>query len=493
MTRLLRAPLLAAMCVGVAASQIDQIRFLRALSGPSGKVNGGTFALDEVRSRFVYPQDKSFVVYFEWDAPPGLHTLTALWKQPDGRIGSISPDVKVQSSSRELRCYWTYTLTSGMMEGVWTLEVRVDGQPTGSHPFEIAGTAPAAPEPQERPQPAVRTVDEIFRAASPSMVWIHKLEADGKRSDTASGFVAGPNRIITAFQAIDSAARLQIEFAGGRIVETDEILAFSRTGDWAALKADTGPCAALELGDAGAVAVGERLIVFNVEGGARTIGGVDISGRRNVPEFGPRIQLTPGLPPETAGGPLLDVQGRVVGILGGSLTPGARIGNRPLSVSPALGISLNGQFAAVPISVLPAQVPETGRRLSDLVSAGALTPPIAAMPEFLYGGTAPSVPKDASAALPQTVSEFSRRDPQVCIFALWQKKGKLSKGAVSASIYDERNRLRGQIAPKKMSLSTVTIRWVAAFAPQPLVPGVYRIDVLWDARPVWRTFIRISE
>ena len=56
-------------------------RLVRSLSGPSGKVEDAKFVFDESRTRFIHPQDKSFVVYFEWDGPSGTHTLTGLWKQ----------------------------------------------------------------------------------------------------------------------------------------------------------------------------------------------------------------------------------------------------------------------------------------------------------------------------------------------------------------------------------------------------------------------------
>jgi hypothetical protein len=81
-----------ALLVG-GAFQADSVKLLRSLSGPSGKTVGSDFVLDETRNRFVFPKDNSLVVYFQWEAPPGDHSLTGIWKQPDGRVVSISPDV----------------------------------------------------------------------------------------------------------------------------------------------------------------------------------------------------------------------------------------------------------------------------------------------------------------------------------------------------------------------------------------------------------------
>ncbi len=467
---------------------------VRSISGPSGRTEGPRFVIDEPRNRFVYPQDKSFVVYFEWDAPPGQHTLTALWKQPDGRVASISPDVRVDTANRELKCYWTYILAIGMQGGVWTVEIRIDGQPAGSHSFELLGTdqpqlSTQAPAPKSSPKP---TLDEIYRSVTRSLVWVYKLDDGGRREDTASGFVVGKNQIATAFQAIDSTLKVQVEFAGGRIESADEVLAFSRLGDWAVLKVETGDAPALELGDPATIAVGERLIACNVEAGGRIIGGVDVGGWRNVAGFGARIQFYPYLPNEAAGGPLLSASGRVLGIVGGSMTPGARIGKRALQVSSSVWNS--SPQAAVPVSVVPRQLPAAGRKLTELESQGVLTPPIRPVEEFLYGGTALYLPKDPGQGLPTVVSEFSRKDPQIWIYSLWQQKGKRSKGMASAKIYDENSRLRGEIQPKKaVSLTQVPSRLGFSFVPGPLNPGVYRIDLCWGGQAVWRTFVKISE
>src|SRR5437899_170480 len=92
------------------ASRAEDFRLVRSVSGPSGRVEGSRFVFDENRTRFIHPRDKSFIVYFEWEAPPGTYTLSGLWKEPDGRTGSISPDVRIVTNSKELNSYWTYTV-----------------------------------------------------------------------------------------------------------------------------------------------------------------------------------------------------------------------------------------------------------------------------------------------------------------------------------------------------------------------------------------------
>jgi S1-C subfamily serine protease len=487
------ARLAAVVTLAVAAASADDFRLVRSLSGPSGKVDGSKFVLDQVRSRFVYPQDKSFVVYFEWETPLGAHVLTALWKRPDGRVDSISPDVKVEARTNSMSCYWTYELTPEMMPGVWSIEVRIDGQPAGAHSFEIAGTnlpkTNAAPE----AKPELPTLDHIFQATSPSMVWVRRFDSAGKRTDIASGFIIDKDRILTALQAVDGASKLEIEFAGGRKVETDKIGAWSRGGDWAVIAAATGDLPPIPIGDPKPVAVGERLIAYTVESGARAIGGIDISGRQTVPRFGDRIQISPAIPSASAGGPLLDLRGKVVGILGGSVMPGTRFDSHHMSVNPALHISAGMVAAATPLPGIPPRERDVASTLGELIDKGILTPPLADMDGLIYVTTSLDVSKLADAPLPRDVCEFSHQDKQVWVTSEWQKRGKVAKGMLAAKVYDDQNRVRIAITPKKVSLPLSAMRSTFSFPLDQLSPGIYRIDLFWNDNPVWRTFIRLTD
>jgi len=485
--------LVIALLAVVASSLAQEFRLVKSLSGPSGKVDGAKFVFDETRSRFIYPQDKAFIAYFEWEGPAGTHALTGLWKQPDSRVASISPDVRIVTSTREMACYWTYTLYPEMAPGVWTLEIRINGQPSGSHSFEIVGTGTTPEKPPAEVAPKPPSVDDIFRAVMPALVSIRRFDADGKRIDTALGFVIQKDRIATAFQAVDGASKLELEFAGGQRVRTEEILAWSRVGDWAVIAANSGDSSVLQQGDPTSVGVGERLIVFNVEGGSKVIGGVDISGKRSVAGYGERIQFSPSIASEAAGGPVLDSQGRVMGILGGSVTPGARFVPERMSISPALGISTHSLNAVTPVSAIPKQLPDKPTSLGVLVSSGVLTAPLSEMAGLLYVGTASEPIKQASDPLPRDVCEFSKRDKQVWVISEWLKKGKVSRGMFSAKVYDEQNRIRVAVQPKKISLSSTPARSGFSFEPATLTPGLHRIDLFWDERPVWRTFIRVND
>jgi Trypsin-like peptidase domain len=483
--------LLALTVLAAGALGADPPKLLRSVSGPSGKTAGSDFILDETRNRFVYPNDKSLVIYFEWEASLGDHVLTAAWRQPDGRIASISPDVKMQTNTPLLKCYWGFTLYTGMDNGVWTLEVRVDGQPAGSHSFEIAGMAQVA-------QPAL-TVDQLFKSLSPSMVWIRKLGEDNRRIDFGSGFVIGRDAVATAFQSVDSAVRVEVEFADGRKITTNEVYNLSRAGDWAVLKVDTGSVPPIPRGDSAGVLVGDRMLVFDFDSSARVISAVNVGGRQTVSLFGERIYIGPAMRPEVAGGPLADSMGKVVGILGGSLRPGERSEQR----KPIFAFERGGLLtpegaeliisAATPIAGVPQNFIGDTRTLEQLTKDDILTPLVVPIPEFQRGGTTADLPKRASDPISHESRDFSVRNAQISVFSVWQRAGKISKGLLSAKVYDVANRITHEVPPTKISILDNAQRFSFNLSPAQLQPGTHRIDLLFDGRPVWLTFIRITE
>jgi hypothetical protein len=261
----------------------SSIRMIRSLSGPSGKVVEGKFVLDEIRNRFVFPRDNSLVVYFECKAPKGDYTLTAYWKDPQGRTVAISPDAKIQTTNEELNSYWILMVDASKPSGIWTVEMRANGQPVGSHSFELY--VPETPKVQQGVAAhATPTLNELYRTVSKSLVWVYKLDAAGRRTDTSSGAVIAKDAILTAFQSIDVAAKIEIELSDGIKSPIEEIIACNRFEDWALLKASTRDVPPIKIGKPEAIVIGEQSIVFSVDPGrSRIIGAVDITGRKKYP------------------------------------------------------------------------------------------------------------------------------------------------------------------------------------------------------------------
>jgi S1-C subfamily serine protease len=466
----------------------DPVRMIRSQSGPSGTVVGSKFILDEMRNRFIYPEDKSLTVYFECIAPKGSHVLTAYWKDPQGRVVVISTDLKMEISANELNSYWIFILDATKPSGIWTVELRVNGQPVGSHSFEVV-----VPEPPKAPTvaepPAPPSLNELYQKLSKSLVWIHKLNRAGRRIGKSTGFVVAPDAILTAFQSINSSVKIEAEFANGAISAANEIIALNQPQDWILLKANSQDVPAIEIGNPDSIVIGEQMIVFSVAAGSsRTIGAVDITGRGNVPGFGDRIHMNPALPPSAIGGPLLDLHGKAVGVLGGNV-----LREEPLyrlNLAAPQGRVENNSIDAVPIDKSALQVNHSTFTLQSLLESGVLTPPVESTPVFAFGTTTDNIPANLSIT---PKSNFSRKET-VIVYTNWRQREKIKTGAVSMKLYDAKNRVRTEAPPQKVKLpSDNLMQSVLRFSAADLEAGTYRIDILWDGNPVWRTYIAIKD
>ena len=468
----------------------SSIRMVRSLSGPSGKLVGSKFVLDETRNRFVFPQDSALTVYFEFQAPQGDYTLTAIWKDPQGRTAGISPDIKIQTVTDELNCYWVFMIDANRPSGVWTVEIRINGEPAGSHAFELS--VPPPPKPQGADAPAPPKLDEIYRTAVRSVVWMHKLDKDGQRIDTTTGFVVGPGSVLTAFQSIDAAEGIEIEFADGTRSVTSDILAFHRLQDWALVKAETRNVPALQTGKSDAAVIGGQSIVFGLgPGSSRTIGYVDIAGRGVVPGFGERIHVNPQLPPMAIGGPLLDHFGKVIGVIGGSLAPGMWLDHRGFALELAVTSPRSGMISVTPVDGIALQPKYAAATLQDMLTSGMMTPPLSKTPVFSFGAITDKISADYSYV---SKTQFSRKNSEIIVYTIWEKKEKISKGEVSMIVYDAANRVRSKVKPASLRFKPQgKMQFLYKFSPANLEPGLYRIDLFWDGLPIWRAGIAVLD
>lgn len=469
----------------------SSIEMIRSLSGPLGKLVGSKFILDEVRNRFIYPLDSSLFVYFECTAPKGDYVLTAYWKDPQGKTVFISPDLKMQTADDDLNSYWSFIIDSNRKKGVWTVELRINGEPVGFHSFELV--MPELPKKVSPPAiPAAPTVDEIYRSKGKSLVWVHKLDGAGRRVDTSTGYVIAPDSILTAFQSIDTAVKIEMEFADRAVISTDEIISWNRLQDWAVIKGETGDIPALEFGKSDSINVGESAIVFSIgAGSSRIIGGIDISGRSEVSGFGERIYLNPQLPPQAVGGPLLDPYGRVIGLLGGSLTPGMRINTLKAAITGALAFRKGYLVSAIPIDKNKLRINSPAVKLDRLYNLGILTTPLSPTPVFKYGTVTDKIADDHSFT---AKTQFSPSDSEIIVCTNWERTKQIKEGIISMNVFDASNRPRFKVEPYNLRLPKKgTYQNYYRFNPRNLEPGAYRIDLFWDGLPVWRSFISITD
>jgi serine protease Do len=157
-----------------------------------------------------------------------------------------------------------------------------------------------------------REIGEIAERVGPSVVGI------GNRWRGGSGVVIAENRVLTNAHNLHGDA-VTITFADGRSVEGAP-LGVDADGDLAVLEAATGDVAPIEVA-ADAPAIGTPVVAIGNPGGrgARvTLGFVSGIGRSFRGPRGRRVtgavEHTAPLLPGSSGGPIMDLEGRIVGI-----------------------------------------------------------------------------------------------------------------------------------------------------------------------------------
>jgi S1-C subfamily serine protease len=152
----------------------------------------------------------------------------------------------------------------------------------------------------------------IAERVGPSVVGI------GNRWRGGSGVVVGPNRVLTNAHNLHG-DEVAVTFADGRQADAS-ILGVDTDGDLAVLEVDTGSAAALESAS-DAPAIGTPVVALgnpNGHGPRVTLGFVSGTGRTFRGPRGRRvagaIEHTAPLMPGSSGGPIVDLDGRLLGI-----------------------------------------------------------------------------------------------------------------------------------------------------------------------------------
>jgi serine protease Do len=168
---------------------------------------------------------------------------------------------------------------------------------------------------------AMSTV-EIFQKAKPCVVTIRLVQGD--EGYLGTGFFVDTDKIITDAHVLDhSYASLEIQDLNGNFIEVDsQPLYFNRATDLAVLKVTSGAHQCLTLGP-DRPSEGETVtVVGNPQGYEGSVSTGVVSAIR---KGGDLIQFTAPISNGSSGGPLLDEEGRVIGIVQWAYVEGGTI------------------------------------------------------------------------------------------------------------------------------------------------------------------------
>ena len=184
-------------------------------------------------------------------------------------------------------------------------------QPKNDKPAAATGQTPAQPADEQ-----AANVVQLAEQARKSVVVITVTGRDGRQQGLGSGFIVSADGLIaTNLHVIGEARPISVQTADGKKYEVTEVHAFDRPLDLALVRVNAKDLPALALGDSDSLKQGQPVVAIGNPHGLKhsVVTGV-VSGTREI-EGRQMIQLAIPIEPGNSGGPLLDMQGRVHGLL----------------------------------------------------------------------------------------------------------------------------------------------------------------------------------
>lgn len=175
-----------------------------------------------------------------------------------------------------------------------------------------AATRGIAADPQTT---APQSVEEIAKRSKSSVVTIRFKGRRESDAGLGTGFVVGDGLVATNLHVIGEARPITVELADGSSHEATAVHATDRDGDLAVVRIAAPGLTPLPLAEAGTLVDGQEVVaVGNPHGLKRSIVAGRVSALREMNGIG-MIQLALPVEPGNSGGPLLDLEGRVHGIV----------------------------------------------------------------------------------------------------------------------------------------------------------------------------------
>ncbi len=166
------------------------------------------------------------------------------------------------------------------------------------------------------------TIAGVAQRVSPSVVAVHG--GDGGASGNGSGFVINDNRVVTNAHVVQALEGDQIEvaYADGHTTGAS-VVGQADSSDLALLELDDPPdVQALEFGESADVTVGDTVVAIGaplgLQGTVTTgiISAVDrpVASDEEGQDYMEALQTDAAINPGNSGGPLVDEEGRVIGV-----------------------------------------------------------------------------------------------------------------------------------------------------------------------------------
>ena len=166
--------------------------------------------------------------------------------------------------------------------------------------------------------PADMLAERLAREAKPALLAVRSQGRDGKFQSLGTGFLIKPDLAVTNHHVIGDGRDFILEDSGGATRKVVAVEAVDRDADLALLRLEAPkgkPPTILALGDSTKVAEGAPVVALGNPRGLTfsVVAGV-LSGRREI-DGRAMLQVAMPVEPGNSGGPLLDRDGKVVGVI----------------------------------------------------------------------------------------------------------------------------------------------------------------------------------
>jgi serine protease Do len=197
----------------------------------------------------------------------------------------------------------------------------------------------------------------LVREVAPSVAYVVAEDAGGRPFASGTAFAAGPHALfLTALHVVQDADQISLRAAGGEVLGAD-VAAVDIRHDVAVLSVPSMPRpgpAPLPLGDSDAVQIGQSVIVIGYplaspKNPTLTVTHGIVSGLHADVGF---VQIDAPMNPGVSGGPVLTLDGRVIGIADASLH-----GAQQMNFAVAVTFSSPVVARATSAGLLPAALP----------------------------------------------------------------------------------------------------------------------------------------
>lgn len=194
---------------------------------------------------------------------------------------------------------------------------------------DAPGASPAPPEKKEAPADAqspspapagdvarMASLEDVAAKAKPAIVVITFEGRDGKRQGLGSGFIISADGLVaTNLHVIGEGRPISVQLADGRTFEPTAVEGYDRKFDLALLRINAKDLPTVPLGDEKLLRQGQSVLALgNPLGLKHSLFSGIVSGSREI-EGREMVQVSMPIEQGNSGGPLLDLDGRVQGII----------------------------------------------------------------------------------------------------------------------------------------------------------------------------------